>query len=285
MEVDDDQYLKSLSPGPTTPSQIHLHQLEPVLIGGETLDPIKEETSDSMAGLDFSDRGGCHGSRHDRDIKSGTFWPEKPRIESLPGTGGGVKASTVLTNLQRGNIPTIMQTVVEPVVVAGPHQRAGQGELRPDDLVENDVNERDSQGRTPLMWSAYYGQSPTISLLMRHGADIRACGYEGETALHLAASNGHHDAIRILINQGAEIDAPDENETTPLMCASMQNHAHCVNELLINGADFTQTDFNGDSAISLAMQNDAKLAQRVLESHIMSLLKDMVPNKDTHDPC
>ena len=45
----------------------------------------------------------------------------------ISGAGGGVKASTVLTNLQRGNIPTIMQTVVEPVVVAGPHQRAGQG--------------------------------------------------------------------------------------------------------------------------------------------------------------
>ena len=180
-----------------------------------------------------------------------------------------------------------MQTVVEPVVVAGPHQRAGQGELRPDDLVDNsDVNGRDAQGRTPLMWSAYYGQSPTISLLMRHGADIRALGHEGETALHLAASNGHHDAIRILINQGADIDAPDENEVTPLMCASMQNHAHCVNELLINGADFTRTDFNGDTAVSLAMQNNAKLAQRVLESHIMSLLKDMVqPNKEAHDPC
>ena len=87
MDIDDDRYLKSLSPGPTTPSQIHLHQLEPVLIGGETLDPIKEET-DSM-GLDYSDRVGGHGSnRHDRhDMSKGAFWPEKPRIESLPGTG------------------------------------------------------------------------------------------------------------------------------------------------------------------------------------------------------
>lgn len=280
MDIDDEKYLKTLSPGPTTPSQIHLQQLTPVLIGGETLDPIKEEMPDAMLALDPSDRG--HSSRHDRDMK-GTFWPEKPRVEHLP--GAGVKASTVLTNLQRGNIPTIMQTVVEPVVVAGPHQRAGQGELRPDDLLENDVNERDGRGRTPLMWSAYYGQSPTISLLMRHGADIRAQGFEGETALHLAASNGHHDAIRILINHGAEIDAPDENETTPLMCAAMQNHAHCVNELLINGADFTLTDFNGDTAVKLAMQNESKLAQRVLESHIISLLKDMVPSKDSHESC
>ena len=136
MDVDDEQYLKTLSPGPTTPSQIHLQQLDPVLIGGgEILDPIKEEMNENMS-IDPSDMLVMSAaSRHEKE--KGTFWPEKPRIEHLPGTAGGVKASTVLTNLQRGNIPTIMQTVVEPVVVAGPHQRAGQGELRPDDLIDN----------------------------------------------------------------------------------------------------------------------------------------------------
>ena len=44
MDIDDDKYLQNISPGPTTPSQIHLQQLEPVLIGGDDmLDPIKEE--------------------------------------------------------------------------------------------------------------------------------------------------------------------------------------------------------------------------------------------------
>ena len=88
MDVEDEQYLKTLSPGPTTPSQIHLQQLTPVLIGGETLDPIKEEMSDTMLGMDPSER---QSSRHDRDMKGGTFWPEKPRVDNLP--GAGVKAS------------------------------------------------------------------------------------------------------------------------------------------------------------------------------------------------
>jgi len=290
MDIDDDKYLQNISPGPTTPSQIHLQQLEPVLIGGDDmLDPIKEEVPENMTveQLQMMEASGSHHHmfRHgvDRGDK-GTFWPEKPRVDHIPGRGAAeIKASTVLTNLQRGNIPTIMQTVVEPVIVAGPHQKAGQGELRPDDLVENDVNEKDASGRTPLMWSAYYGQSPTITLLMRHGAYVRANGYENETAVHLAASNGHHDAIRILINHGAEVDAVDENQCTPLMFAAMQNHPHCVNELLINGADFTQTDFNGDNALSLAMQNDSKQAQRVLENHILAMLKGLVTGKETID--
>ena len=62
-----------------------------------------------------------------------------------------------------------------------------------------------------LLWFSIY----------RHGANVRANGYENETAVHLAASNGHHDAIRILINHGAEVDAVDENQCTPLMFAGM----------------------------------------------------------------
>ena len=123
----------------------------------------------------------------------------------------------------------------------------------------------------------------TLFFGYRHGAYVRANGYENETAVHLAASNGHHDAIRILINHGAEVDAVDENQCTPLMFAAMQNHPHCVNELLINGADFTQTDFNGDNALSLAMQNDSKQAQRVLENHILAMLKGLVTGKETID--
>lgn len=274
MEMDDEKYLKTLSPGPTTPSQIHLQQLSPVLLGEESLDAIKEEMSDEMTGLLIHSSGQNMSRSDPHRGERGTFWPEKPKVETVP--GGGVKASTVLTNLQRGNIPTIMQTVVEPVVVAGPHQRAGQGELRLEDLVENDVNERDHLGRTPLMWSAYYGQSPTVSLLIRNGADVHARACEGETALHLAASNGHHDAIRILLSHGAEVDSTDENECTPLMFATIQNHPHSVNELLTHGADFTRTDINGDTPLALAMQNGSRLAQRVLENHVMSALKSMI---------
>jgi hypothetical protein len=60
--------------------------------------------------------------RHEK----GTFWPEKPKSD--PVLSGAVKASTVLTNLQRGNIPTIMQTVVEPVIMV--RKRLGSNSQR-----------------------------------------------------------------------------------------------------------------------------------------------------------
>ena len=76
------------------------------------LDTIKEEivTEDEYGEYRSGMRPGL---KHEK----GTFWPEKPKTD--PTFSGNVKASTVLTNLQRGNIPTIMQTVVEPVITVG----------------------------------------------------------------------------------------------------------------------------------------------------------------------
>ena len=63
---------------------------------------------------------------------------------------------------------------------------------------------RDPRGKTPLMWAAAYGQTPTVNKLLQAGADVGAMADESETALHLAASNGHHDVVRMLLNQVTE---------------------------------------------------------------------------------
>ena len=108
------------------------------------LETIKEEY------IPTDEQGGSYGGMGmiKGEKEKGTFWPEKPKVDAA-----AVKASTVLTNLQRGNIPTIQQTRVEPVLQSL-HQRAGQGELRATELEEDisKVNEPDLKGKTPLMW-------------------------------------------------------------------------------------------------------------------------------------
>ncbi len=154
--------------------------------------------------------------------QKGAFWPERPTKADPSLAAAGVKANTVLTNLQRGNIPTMQTIVLEPVVVTL-HQRAGMGELKAAELHPGMLGERDPRGRTPLMWSAFYGQTPTVSLLLSHGADPEARGDEDETALHLAATGGHHDTVKTLLRGGGggkqvhERSFPDSPRTSALL--------------------------------------------------------------------
>ncbi|GFU58164.1 ankyrin repeat family A protein 2 [Trichonephila clavipes] len=122
--------------------------------------------------------------------------------------------STVLTNLQRGNVQTENTSELRE---RSTHELAGQGELFWGDMRfdENfdysfDPNQTDKHGFTPLMWAASYGQRATIKKLIELGAHINTVGNNGETALILAASAGHAFVVKQLLKHYAIVDHRDE---------------------------------------------------------------------------
>eukprot|EP00090_Calanus_glacialis_P034342 TRINITY_DN5759_c0_g1_i1.p1 TRINITY_DN5759_c0_g1~~TRINITY_DN5759_c0_g1_i1.p1 ORF type:complete len:216 (-),score=79.01 TRINITY_DN5759_c0_g1_i1:130-747(-) len=197
------------------------------------------------------------------------FWP------TCPDVGPGAKATTILTNLQRGNVPTQNISSVRCVDV---YQRAGQGDLDRNDLAGwlmetgDDIDRPDVGGMTMMMWAAAYGQTPTVQMLINHGASVHTAGKEMETPLHLAASCGCHELIMMLLRHGAQVDCEDENSSTPTMFATMNKHPHCVHELIASGADVTKRNINGDTAYSLAVKNGARNVQTVLENYMLAAL-------------
>ena len=94
------------------------------------------------------------------------------------------KATTVLTNLQRGNIEAKIATTAELSF----HERCGQGnniqtvekiikncflgEIEDEDLKQvADINQPDHENQcTPLHWSCHYGQLRMTEELLRFGA-------------------------------------------------------------------------------------------------------------------
>lgn len=56
------------------------------------------------------------------------------------------------------------------------------------------------------------------------------------------------------------------------MYAAAGNHPHTCNELLTLNLDLTESNEMGDTAYSLAVQNNSTLAQAVLDNFIVSLL-------------
>jgi len=183
------------------------------------------------------------------------------------------KPRTVLTNLQRGNVQT--ETIVMNPVQLSFHQKAGKGELTQCDIdnVDVEINQADSNGMTPLMWSSAYGQVPTAAMLLRAGSFHSTKGLEGETAIHLAAAGGHTEIIKILIVSGASVNEIDDYSNTPLMYAAFNNHAHALNELLNNNADLTLFNLNDDTALSIAIKRSCKETQSVIEGYLFMLLQ------------
>lgn len=67
------------------------------------------------------------------------------------------------------------------------------------------VNVRDSQGKTPLMYAAIFGNPDLVMLLILNGAgaDFSIKDYDGKTALMYAQEKKHMKVIELLKSYGA----------------------------------------------------------------------------------
>ncbi|CAL9727661.1 palmitoyltransferase Akr1p [Monosporozyma unispora] len=65
-----------------------------------------------------------------------------------------------------------------------------------------DVDCRDSQNRTPLLWAAYQGDPLTVSLLLKFGANVKLADDSGFTSLHWGVVKGQVQVLKHLIKDG-----------------------------------------------------------------------------------
>lgn len=174
-----------------------------------------------------------------------------PDTKSRP-TGGSAKPRICVQALL-----LISLSLAFPIIHAGEvHEAATIGDLeRVQRLIVkgSDVNEKSSQGETPLIVAALAGQGEIASYLLQRGADIDARTSSGLTSLHAAAYSGHDDIVRLLVARGADIDdAKNSYGVTPLHLAAEENHVATVTALLSLGASVTALESNGYSAVSRA---------------------------------
>jgi ankyrin repeat protein len=95
-----------------------------------------------------------------------------------------------------------------------------------------DVNERDAEGRTPLMFAAINRETECGKELLRHRADVNAKANDGGTALMLAASSGDAELVKAFLARGADVSATySETGQTALMLAKDHGYDDIV-ELL-----------------------------------------------------
>lgn len=202
------------------------------------------------------------------------------------------KSTTVLTNLQRGNI----EAKVNSTISLNLYEKCAQGqklkltstrtkifnvfvflpgEVSDDEIRSHErVDEPDSEaGFAAIHWACYYGQLKTAEKLLELGSDPNTLAANLIAPIHLAAACGHHEIVRLLIHKGVNVNQMEICGNTPLHYSAANNFPHSTNEILSS----TETDVmleneDGKTAYHLAIENKAHLTQAVIENCIMNLI-------------
>ncbi|CAO3630657.1 unnamed protein product [Cunninghamella blakesleeana] len=77
--------------------------------------------------------------------------------------------------------------------------------------VKLDVDSRDNEYHTPLMWAAYNADEACVDVLLKYGADIHATDRAQLTSLHWAVAKGNVACMYMLLYRGSSLDVVDEN--------------------------------------------------------------------------
>lgn len=138
-------------------------------------------------------------------------------------------------------------------------------------LLENgtDVNLKDQEGRTALMYAAFNGHTVIMEKLLEKGASVNLRDAYGRTALMLASSGPFPAAVKLLLDHRADPDMADgEEHFTALMYAAAEGQLEIVQLLLKNKANPTLKDVDGDNALTFAEKNGHKDIVILLKSYL-----------------
>lgn len=117
-----------------------------------------------------------------------------------------------------------------------------------------------------LHQAALRGQTASIEMLLKLGADPNVRDKHGRTALHDACLKDRVVAARLLLDGGARIDVHDENGATPLHDAALGGSGKAIELLLSRKADIDSRDSEGRTPLDYALKMDRVEAARALRT-------------------
>ena len=159
---------------------------------------------------------------------------------------GGGESGLVLVgknaNLKHSNNDAKFKMLesITPVIISAFHGDSACLRL----LIEKyrDVNKVDSEGISPIYAAAYSDRLDCLRLLIEMGGDVNKSDDDGRTPLHVAASKGHFKCLRLLLEKVDDVDVSTKDGATALHFAAADGKANCIRLLLDQGADI-----NGNS--------------------------------------
>ncbi|GFS56364.1 hypothetical protein NPIL_568051 [Nephila pilipes] len=99
------------------------------------------------------------------------------------------------------------------------------------------IDAKDTEGDTPLMWTAETGYVNAAQVLLEYGANVEVKNNNGMTALHWAAKKNHIGVLKLLIDKRANVNVQDNHGQTPSDCARKEGHGEIVGYLVFSAAE------------------------------------------------
>ena len=133
---------------------------------------------------------------------------------------------------------------------------------------KDEVNLRDPDGTSALMWVVRRDDLSGARALLRAGAEVDASNANGVTALHLACGNGNVEMISLLLDAGAGIENTDGAGETPLMSAVRSGAAEAARLLIGRGANINarETQFQQSALMLAARGEEPRMVELLLKA-------------------
>jgi len=184
-------------------------------------------------------------------------------------------------NIVKTNVPAFSPNSYNEL-----HEVAFLGNADERMVVENapyeNLNTRDHNGNTPLMWAASQGNEKLVEALLDQGALVNMQNFVGETALYIAAARGFDRICALLIEHGGDTRYSTVDGATPVHIAAASGHLEVLKTLISKGAFVNGADEEGDTALHYAIREGQRAAIELLAKHFGA--DATIKNEDLESP-
>jgi serine/threonine-protein phosphatase 6 regulatory ankyrin repeat subunit B len=143
-------------------------------------------------------------------------------------------------------------------------------------------NHRTRGKTTPLMIAVEQKAYLLIDILLKHGANPNAYGFDSNTSIiQFAIINDFDDGVRKLIAAGADVNKADLDGVTPLLSAAKQGSLSTMVMLHAAGASWHAKDKDGRSLVHYAAQSGKPELIDYLEAQALALDKGTKSTKES----
>jgi ankyrin repeat protein len=145
---------------------------------------------------------------------------------------------------------------------------AMSGVVHADKTAQADVNAREADGSTALLWAAHRGDAKEVERLIRAGADVSIANNYGATPMMEAATVGDAAILKLLLKAGADVNSPNAEGQTTLMAVARTGNVEAAKVLLAKGADVNAKEqWGGQTALMWAAAQRQPAMVQLLVKH------------------